>query len=408
MRSVLTLLALSTVAVAQSDRRAWTIHADVVHTAAGEAIEGGVVGVDRGRIAAVGPGAAAGADLSVAAITPGMIDLSARIDLGQESVEESREIVPEMRMADALNLYANAWDRQARSGVTTVLINPLDRAVIGGHGVLVKTAGPDSTAARIVMEAPVMRAAMGSLPSRSNLSFGRPDIWNDFRQRRPTTRMGVEWALRKSFYDAAYAREDDAYAFPGHEALWPVLDGELPLMIQAWATQDIRTSIFLKEEIEREGLGQPRLILDAAAEAWREPELLKRSGAAVVLPPYPSTGRTTDGAFMPLDLAKTLNDLGVTIALSSHGAAEIGARLDRQAGFAMRGGLSFEDALAAVTSAPAAMVGAQDRIGSIEVGKDADLVLWSGPPFELTSRVVGVLVGGRLIVDPRPAESDES
>lgn len=70
----------------------------------------------------------------------------------------------------------------------------------------------------------------------------------------------------------------------------------------------------------------------------------------------------------------------------------------------MRGGLPFEAALAAVTLTPARMIGIEDRVGSIAVGKDADLVLWSGVPFELTSRVVGVLVDGRVVLDPRPAK----
>jgi imidazolonepropionase-like amidohydrolase len=70
----------------------------------------------------------------------------------------------------------------------------------------------------------------------------------------------------------------------------------------------------------------------------------------------------------------------------------------------MRGGLAFQDALAAVTIVPARMLGVDDRVGSLDVGKDADLVLWSGEPFQPTSRVVGVLLDGVLVVDPRPAE----
>jgi imidazolonepropionase-like amidohydrolase len=79
----------------------------------------------------------------------------------------------------------------------------------------------------------------------------------------------------------------------------------------------------------------------------------------------------------------------------------VGARLARQAGFAMRGGLPFEAALAAVTINPARMVGVDDRVGSLEVGKDADLVLWSGTPFEPSSQILGVLLNGELVVDPR-------
>ena len=75
-----------------------------------------------------------------------------------------------------------------------------------------------------------------------------------------------------------------------------------------------------------------------------------------------------------------------------------------QAGYAMRGGLPFDAALAAVTVNPAKLLGVEDRVGTVEVGKDADLVLWNGAPFEPTSRVVGVLLDGVLKVDPRAHE----
>jgi cytosine/adenosine deaminase-related metal-dependent hydrolase len=217
--------------------------------------------------------------------------------------------------------------------------------------------------------------------------------------------MGVEWEWRKAFYDAASARTNLEKRTAGTPQLEQVLDGKLPLVIEAWATQDIRTAVFLKEELEREGLGRPRVLIVAAAEAWKEPQLLVRSHVGVVLPPYPASGptpgRTTDNSFMALDTAHLLDSLGVPVALSGHGTAAVGARLDRQAGFAMRGGMSRDAALRAVTITPARMAGVESRVGSIEVGKDADLVLWSGPPFELTSRVIGVLIDGRLILDPR-------
>ena len=107
---------------------------------------------------------------------------------------------------------------------------------------------------------------------------------------------------------------------------------------------------------------------------------------------------------MAWDVAKLLHDQGVPIALSSHGHAEFEDRLAMQATYAMRGGLSFEDALAAVTIAPARMLGVDDRVGTLEVGKDADLLLWNGPPLEPSSRIVGVILDGALVVDPRAHE----
>ena len=387
-----------------AERNDWVIAAETVYTAAGEALSGGSVVVTGGKIAAVVPGASG--DLEVAAVTPGMIDLSLRA-VGLDSVEQSDEITPHVRAAAAVDLFAPIWQRQVESGVTAALVAPLDRNVIGGYGIVLKTAGPRTLAARTLLADAVMRGAMGTEPSRGNRSFGTPTMSGDFYQRRPTTRMGVEWAWRKASYDAVYARSDEAYAYTGSSDFLRALEGEIPLMIQAWTTQDIRTAVFLKEEIERAGLGRPRLILDAAAEAWREPQLLVRSGAAVVLPPLPSEGRTEDGALMTIGAAKKLVDLGVPVALSSHGFEELGQRLARQVGWAMRGGLTFDEALACVTSTPARLVGIDDQVGTIEVGKHADLVLWSGPPFEITSRVVGVLVDGKLVLDPRPEQGSE-
>ena len=131
-----------------------------------------------------------------------------------------------------------------------------------------------------------------------------------------------------------------------------------------------------------------------------------RSGAKVILPPFPPSGRTTDNAFMSWNVAKLLHEQGVPIALSSHGARDVHARLAMQAAYARRGGLPFDAALEAVTIAPARFLGIDSRVGSVEVGKDADLVLWSGEPFEVTSRVTGVLVDGELVLDPRPQKQN--
>jgi imidazolonepropionase-like amidohydrolase len=238
---------------------------------------------------------------------------------------------------------------------------------------------------------------MGSEPSDGNQP-PRGTSPRSIYYRRPTTRMGVEWVLRNAFHQArvgAGATSANGPS-PDEQVLRGVLAGEIPLSLQAWTTQDIRTAVFLKEEF-----GIPRLFVDAAAEAWKEPELLVRSGTGVVLPPWDFGGRTGDGAFYALDTAAKLHALGVPVALSGHGRANPAYRLARQPGYAMRGGLPFEAALAAVTIVPARLAGVDDRVGSIEVGKDADLVLWSGTPFEPTSRIVAVFVNGKLLVDHR-------
>ena len=218
--------------------------------------------------------------------------------------------------------------------------------------------------------------------------------------------MGVEWVFRNAYYIAIIAakkaeRDADPRQEERNEILMRTMRGELPVIVEAWATQDIRTAIFLKEEFQI-----PHMFVDAAAEVWREPDLLVRSGMGVILPPHTFDGRTNEGAFFAWESAAKVHELGVPLALSAHGSRDIGARLGQQAGFAMRGGLPFEAALAAVTINPARMVGIDDRVGSIEVGKDADLLLWNGKPFEPTSTVIGVLLDGELVLDPRTPSED--
>jgi imidazolonepropionase-like amidohydrolase len=386
----------------------WTVWAERVYTAGGDVLENAAVSVRGGKITAIAPGASPPNDkgLRAAAITPGMIDLSVRALSEWSDVEHRREVAPEMRAADAVDYFDERWLAIARSGVTTALVSPSDFDVIGGRGLLVKTAGGSMGAARELRADAVLRGAIGAQPSaRNHPAFGRPE---DLYSRRPTTRMGVEWEQRKAFYDAAAARGTEQASDPGTAVLLDVLDGKLIYMVQAWTTQDIRTTVFLKEEIERAGLGTPRLVIDAAAEAWREPDLLVRSKVGVVLPPFPALGRTGEGAFMTLETARDLVALGVPVALSAHGAIGDEDTLGRQAGWAMRGGLSLEDALAAVTTTPARLLGVDDQVGTLAVGRAADLVLWSGTPFEATSAVIGVLIDGRLVLDPRgPAESDQ-
>ena len=388
-----------TVAPVQDEpKNSWKVHAEWIYTAAGDPIEGGIITITDGKISSVTPGGGSGGKnaLSVAAVTPGMVDLSVRIHGGQTSVEQSNEVQPHRSVEAAVDLYSNAWERQVRSGVTTALVNPIDRNVIGGLGVVVKTAGPDTLEQRTLKPRAVLRGAIGTEPSSGNHPvFGKAD---DFYSRRPTTRMGVEWEWRKAYYDAAQRDEP----ITGDAELLATLKGELPLFVQAWTTQDIRTAVFLKEEMSREGFGEINLMIDAGAEAWREPELLVRSKSSVVLPPFPAAGRGPDGSFMAWNVAAMLKDKGVPFAISGHGARDVERRIGAQAGYAMRGGLDFDSALKAVTIEPARMVGVDDRVGTIEVGKDADLVLWSGPtPFEPTSQIIGVLVDGVLKLDPR-------
>ena len=399
MIAAITLLTLSLPAAANPAAGAdkLVVFAERAFTAPGEVVEDALITIEDGKIASVkGGGRASSADLKAACVTAGLVDMSFRYSTNPNTVEQSSEVTAHARIASSLDLHARGWERALRQGITTVAAFPVDRNVIGGMGAVLKTGGEATLDARLVRGDAFLRGAMGSLPSSGNRPSGsRPA---NFYARRPTTRMGVEWEWRKAFYDAWQETQREEDDRPGRKELMSALSGETPVFIQAWATQDIRTAVFLAEEMAAEGMGTMRLVIDAAAEAWREPALLVRSKAAVCLPPLPAAGRTTDGAFMSMDTAAKLHEEGVPLALSAHSGYGSGETLAEQATYARRGGLPFDAALAAVTTVPATLMGVSDRVGTIAKGRDADLVLWNGTPFEFTTRPVGVVLEGATLV----------
>ncbi len=386
------------VAVPQEDSsdRDGKVFASVLHTSTGETLKDVMVTFADGKITAIAPGSAMPEGYAEGLVlTTGLIDLSARVTNASNAVEQTNEVEARLSVANSLNLFSRTWDRLAKSGVTTVLATPPDRNVVGGLSAVLKTQGSKDMAERQLNARSFLRGAMGDAPSSGNRpAWGSP---NSIYNRRPTTRMGVEWEWRSAFFDAAAAPEYPELEFPGADVFRAVLAGNITLYVQAFTVIDIRTAVFLKEEMKREGFGDIQMWIDGGSEAWKDAQLLKRSSTGVVLSPFPSAGYAPERSFQAWRVAKDLDEMGIPFTLSAHGRTEPGRTLADQAGRAMRGGLTFDKALAAVTSVPAAALGLEDRIGTLEVGKDADLVLWSGAPFELTSRVIGVWVDGQQV-----------
>ena len=381
-----------------------SIFVEVLHTSTGRTLKNVMVTVKDGRIDTITAGTkAADGAVTGAVLTAGMIDLSPHITRANSAVEQTNELESRLSVAGALDLFSPTWKRLARTGVTTVLVSPPDRNVVGGMCAILKTQGSMDMAKRQLNGQSFLRGAMGDAPSSGNRpAWGSPDsIYN----RRPTTRMGVEWEWRKAFYDAAAAGEYPELEFPGADVFRAVLAGNVTLFVQAFTVIDIRTAVFLKEEMRDQGFGEMNLWIDGGSEAWKDSQLLKRSGSGVVLAPFPATGRSSERSFMAWRVAKDLADSGIPFALSAHGRTTPGATLGDQAGRAMHGGLSFQRALNAVTIEPARALGMEDRIGTIAVGKSADLVLWSGAPFELTSRILAVWVDGVRITPSTPEQN---
>ncbi len=317
--------------------------------------------------------------------------------------EASSEVVPHTNVMDSIDLQSPDFERLARRGVTTVFVSTDSGSVIGARGAIVKTGGPADQ--RIVRRTDAVKAAMGSDPSRRGGSNRLPRGTHvSFHARRPHTRMGVTWVFRKALHEARAVAGGlpqiggaDTPPTGAIEPLVAVLKGELPLRIQARTQSDILTALRLADEF---GL---RFTLEEATEAYRCLNELQAAQIPVVYGPVfiePTGWRayTGEARKAKLTTARALLDAGVEMALTANEMRDEEG-LAAQAMYAMRYGLTGDEALAAVTSAPARILGIDDRVGTLGEGKDADLVVWSGPPFASTSRIQTVVVGGELVFD---------
>jgi imidazolonepropionase-like amidohydrolase len=197
-----------------------------------------------------------------------------------------------------------------------------------------------------------------------------------------------DFARNRVAYNAAQRREYVRGRLD-LEALRPVLRGEIPLAVQANRASDLLAAIRLADEFKL------RLILMGAAEGWMVAGDLAKRNVAVVIKPLTDIP-SFDGLGATLENAARLAQAGVTVAIASfdtHNARN----LRQQTGNAISYGLDRDAALKSVTLVPAQLWGVADRIGSLDVGKDADVVVWSGDPFELTTRAEHVFIRGREV-----------
>lgn len=314
------------------------------------------------------------------------------------------EVVPHTLVLDSLNFRSPDWDRLVRGGVTTVFASPDSAAVIGPRGAIVHTAGPMRN--RIIQEAADVKAAI-STDTYSQGGGNMPPYrgFTTTRTRRPNSRMGIAWVFRKAFYDATKyengqpvsgADMPDEFAL---QTLTKILKGEIPLRIQAREQIDISTAIRVASEF---GL---KFTLLEATEAYHCLDEIKAANLPVIFGPIYTepTGqrrRTDEARESRLSTIKDLYNAGIKTAISAQDLREEDG-LARQAMYAMRAGLDFNEALRAVTQIPAQMLNIDDKLGTVENGKQADLIVWNGTPFAATSQPVVVMINGQIIVDKR-------
>lgn len=371
----------------------FAVRGEVVHTMAGAPLADGVVLVENGKIARIGKAGEvvlpAGTPVRTAAVVvPGLIDARATVGLtgvynvphDQDHLDKSAPVQPELRALDAFHAGEELVGWVRGFGVTTLHTGHSPGALVSGQTMVVKTHGRSADADVLVPFAMLSVSLTDGARSGGGKAPGT---------RAKSVAMLREHLQKAREYVAKRQRDADAPLDLGLEAFARVLAGDAALLVAAHRSHDILSALRVGEEF---GV---RVVIDGGAEAYAVlPQLRERK---VWVLPHPAMARTGgDLANGTMELPKLLLDAKVPFGLQSgyEGYVPKTRVVLFEAGVAVGRGLPADAALRALTIEAARLLGVADRIGSLEVGKDADLALYSGDPFEYTTRCVGVVVDG--------------
>ncbi len=374
------------------------IRGEMVYTMAGVPIRDGVVLLRGNTIERVGPASQVNIPanyrvMTAKVVTPGLVDAHSTVGMSgifnvphdQMQLEKSDPMQPELRAIDAYNPREELVTWVRNLGVTTMNTGHGPGALASGTTIVVKTTG--NTVAEAMVDSIGMVA----------FTLGQ-SVTNNFKT--PGTKAKSVAMIRSDFLKAQdYLKKlqsKDPEKRPARdlklEMLGRVLNGHVRALMTAHTATDIMATLRLAREF---GL---KIILDGAAEAYLVLDDIKKSGVPVIL--HPTMIRTGgDSKNASFETAAKLKHAGISFALQSgyEGYVPKTRVLLYEAAIAAANGLSREDALATITIDAAKIIGVDKRVGSLEAGKDADVVLFDGDPFEYTSHVCGVIVNGQIV-----------
>lgn len=371
-----------------------------VLTMTGVNYDAGDVLVADGKIRAVGAGLCApeGAqviDCTGRTVMPGMIDAHCHIGLsedgtmyeGEDSNEAVNPVTPHVRAIDGIN-PADVAIREARlGGVTTVCVGPGNSNVFGGVMSVFKTRG-SRIDDMLMKETFAVKAALGEGPKETYAP----------KKVMPMTRMGIAGLMRehlvraRTYLDRKASGRLDKIDLR-YEALGRVLEREIPLVVHANRMDDIYTALRIKREFAID------LVLTQASDAYLMADAIREAGVPVVLASVLTGRLSVEMARMSHRAPVVLEQAGVTYCISTDAPPVPIQFLPTSAASAVREGLDPEAALRAVTITPARVLGIDERVGSLEPGKDADIVVYGGSPFNLMSRIELVMMDGEIVTD---------
>ena len=378
----------------------------VVHPMDGPVIPNGFVAFAEGKITKVGPmealgdtGAETVLDAEGGHILPGFIDAHCHLGLFGDSLgfeaddgnESTDPCTPHLRAIDGVNPLDRGFREAREGGVTTVLTGPGSANPIAGQFLALKTDG--RWVDEMVVKAPAaMKFALGENPK---------SVYND-RKETPVTRMATAAIIRESLSKALeyQDKQDKADEDPDHdvpdfdaklEALVPVLTGELPAHFHAHRADDIATAVRLAREF---GLD---LVVVHGTEGHVLPELLAAEGVPVITGPCLTDRSKPELVGQTLSNPAVLSRAGVKVAICTDHPETPIQYLPLCAAMAVRGGMDEEEALAAITRNAAEIGGIDKRVGTLTPGKDADIVVTKGHPFDWNGQIRAVFLEGKQV-----------
>ncbi len=339
-------------------------------------------------------------DADGAIVTPGLVDAHSHIGIwedglnfeGADGNEETDPITPHLRAIDAVNPMDRAFEEALGAGVTTVVTGPGSANPIGGQIIAMKTCG--RCVDKMTIAAPVgIKVAFGENPKV---------VYND-KSQTPTTRMAIAAQIREALYKACeYLEQTERYHsgeqddLPDYdikcEALIPLLKKEIPMHAHVHRADDIFTAIRIAKEFKL------RLVLVHATEGHIIAKELKEEGYPVLSGPILTDRSKPELKNMNEANPAILTAEGVETALITDHPETPEKNFLLCAGMAMRNGMSRQNSLKAMTSVPAHICGVDNRVGKIEKGLDADIVIWNGNPPDITATARVVILGGDVVV----------
>ena len=330
-------------------------------------------------------------------IFPGFIEAHCHLGLHEEgnngagngTNEASEPITPQMRAIDGINPFDGGFQSARRAGVTTAVIGPGSANVIGGQFAAVKTSGI-CIDDMIIKEPVAIKVAFGENPKR---------VYSG-KNKMPNTRMAIAALLRETLIEAvnyknrkidAEIEDRDFSKNLKYEALLPLINREIPMKAHAHRADDILTAIRISKEFNL------KLTLDHCTEGHLISDYIKRENLDAIVGPTLSFNGKAETLKKTFKTPKALIDKGIKVAITTDHPVVTIDNLPLCAAMAMKEGITFNEALEAITINPAEIIGIDESVGSLKEGKDGDLVILNGSPFEIATKTIYTIINGEVV-----------